>query len=142
MARVLVIDDCPDHLEWTRCTLQSEGVVVIEARDALAGLQYAVESTPDLVVVSETLGGLDGLDVAARITNEPASVGLPVIVMAERPDETTRRAAKEAGAEAVIPRSYRRGDLIGPVRERLFAAGIAWLASGADETSALARPRL
>ena len=37
---------------------------------------------------------------------------------------------------------FRQPEPLGPVRERLFAAGIAWLASGADETSALARPRL
>jgi len=139
MARVLVIDDCPDHLEWTRCALQAVGVVVIEARDALAGLQYAVESTPDLVVVSAALGGLDGLDVAGRITSEPESRGLPVIVMAERPDATMHRAARDAGAEAVIPRSYRRADLVGPVRERLWDAGITWMATDLRANSANAR---
>lgn len=129
MARVLVIDDCPDHLDWTRCALQAEGLVVIEARDALAGLQYAVESTPDLVLVAAALGGLDGLDVADRIARDPESRGLPVIVMAEQPDARLARAARALGVAAIIPRSYRRSDLVGPVRERLFDAGITWMAT-------------
>jgi hypothetical protein len=36
LARVLVIENQPDHLEWVRSALQSTGIVVLEARDALA----------------------------------------------------------------------------------------------------------
>lgn len=142
MARVLVIDDCPDHLDWTRCALQAEGVVVIEARDALAGLQYAVEGTPDMVVVSESLGGLDGLDVVARITSEPESRGIPVLLSVEAPDPALRQAAKEAGAEGVLLRSYRRADLVGPVRERLSAAGITWMVIDRNGSTPNARVRV
>jgi hypothetical protein len=33
---LLLIDDCPDFRAWARCTLEREGLEVIEARDALA----------------------------------------------------------------------------------------------------------
>ena len=36
MPHVLLIDDCPDFRAWARCTLEREGLEVIEARDALA----------------------------------------------------------------------------------------------------------
>ncbi|MGB0621689.1 MAG: response regulator [Myxococcota bacterium] len=126
MARVLLIDDCPDFGAWARCTLESEGLEVIEARDALAGLQRAVEDRPDCVVVAGALPGLDGLDVAARIAQEPTTAGLPVLIACDPAEATLRGAARAAGAQDLLPRTGRAADLTQPVRDALWAVGVAW----------------
>jgi len=127
VARVLVIDDCQDFRDWARCVLEREGLDVIEARDALAGLQRSVEDAPDLVLLAQDLSGLDGLDVASRLSQESATCGLPVLVSSECVDGALRRAARSVGAQGVLPRSYRAADLAGPVRDTLVAAGVTWI---------------
>lgn len=130
MARVLLIDDCCDSRAQARCLLEGEGLEVIEARDALAGLQRSVEDRPDCVVVAATLPGLDGFDVAGRIAREGATAGLPVLVSCDRSDASLRVAARAAGARDLVVRSARGEDLAGPVREALWAAGVTWVAEG------------
>ena len=129
---VLLIDDCPDFRGWARCTLEREGLEVIEARDALAGLQRAVEDRPDCVVVAASLAGLDGFDVAERIARAPETAGLPVLLSCDRLEPVSRGAARDAGASGLLLRSFREADLTGPVRDALWAAGVAWLAERAE----------
>ena len=57
MAHVLVIHEQDDYREWARHVLKRAGLEVIEARDALAGMQRAIEDEPDLVVVAGTQNG-------------------------------------------------------------------------------------
>ncbi len=129
MARVLLIDDCSEFRVWARRTLERDGVEVIEARDALAGLQRAVEDGPDCILVSAELAGLDGFDVASRIANDPSTAGRPVLVAAERTDVPLQRAATRAGARGLLARSFRPADLLGPVREALWASGARRIAA-------------
>lgn len=131
MAKVLLIDDCSEFRARARFTLERAGLEVIEARDALAGLQRAVEDRPDCVVVAAALAGLDGLDVAKRIAEEPATAGLPVVVSGEFADAALRRAATAAGARVRLSRTYRAGDLVEPVRNALWTAGVSWLSEEA-----------
>ena len=131
MASVLLIDDCPDFRGWARCTLEREGLEVIEARDALAGLQRAVEDRPDCVVVAASLAGLDGFDVAERIASAPEAAGLTVLLSCGRLEPVSRGAAKASGAVGVLLRSFRTTDLTGPVWDALWAAGVSCLADGA-----------
>lgn len=134
MASLLLIDDCPDFRAWARCVLEREGFTVIEARDALAGLQRAVEDAPDCIVVAEDLSGLDGLDVAARLADEPATRGLPVLVAGEATDPERRRRAQLAGARGRVLRTGRAGDLVAAVCAALLPVGIS------DEPARQAQP--
>ena len=131
MARVLLIDDCSDFRAWARCILEREGLEVIEARDALAGLQRAVEDRPDCVIVAAALAGLDGLDVAKRIADEPATTGLPILVSCELADASLRRAVTAVGARVLLSRMARAADLIEPVRDALWTAGVTRLSEDA-----------
>ena len=49
MARILVVDDEPGILRFTRRALESEGHVVLTAGDGTEGLRLATEHDPDLV---------------------------------------------------------------------------------------------
>ncbi len=125
LARVLVIDECQEFRDWAAVVLQSEGFDVIETRDMLAGLQRAVEDSPDLVVLSGYFSALDGLEVCERIANDPASRGIPIIVVADDSAPRLGLRAWRAGAAAVAPRSFLAADLCGPVHDLLCLSGSA-----------------
>lgn len=115
MATVLVIDDRRVFRDRARLVLQREGLAVIEARDALAGLQRAVEDAPDVVLVAETLAGIGGLDVADRLAAEPATRHLPVLVATGRRNARWRRPLEEA-ARAFVSETHYASALLPPIR--------------------------
>lgn len=128
MARVLVIDDCGAFRSAIRFILERDGFDVLEARDALAGLQRAVEDAPDLVLVASELSGLGGLDIAARIASEPSTRGLPVFVTHDRPDDAIERLVRAAGGHGVVARSASASEWLSLIRDALWPLANARLA--------------
>lgn len=124
MACVLLIDDCCDSRERLHLALEHEGLDVIEAYDAVAGLQRAVEDAPDCVVVSGALAGLGGLEVTSRLASEISTARLPVLLRCDLVDAEFCRDAKRAGAAALLPRSARGPEIVGPVRDALWSVGL------------------
>ena len=78
LANVLLIDDCPETRDGWRRALQIEGHRVLEARDALAGLQRAIEDAPDRILVARALSGLGGEEVRSSLSAEPVTASIPV----------------------------------------------------------------
>ena len=129
MARVLVIHEQDDYHEWARRVLIRAGLEVIEAWDALAGLQRAIEDEPDLVVVAGALSGSDGLDVVSRLANEPRTARLPILLSSLRPASISDVARRTGVAQELVSPSHRPTDLVRSVREVLFEAGATWVAA-------------
>lgn len=122
MARVLVIDDCREFRDFARFVLEGEGLEVIEARDALAGLQRAVEDGPDLVLVALDLDGLDGLEVAARLAGDPSTRDTPVLLTGPEALAVGRPVALREGLGIGLPHDGGRRSLRDRVRAQLPVA--------------------
>lgn len=105
MMKVLVVDECPVFRETARCILECEGFEVLEARDGLAGMQRALEDTPDLIVLDLGLSGLDGIDVCSRLREEKETRGIPIVIWSSSMDPMDRLRAAEAGASAYVART-------------------------------------
>ena len=114
MSRVLVIDACPDFRAAARGAFDRAGFDVVEASDALAGLQRAVEDEPDVIVVDADLPGLDGLEVCRRLRGEPRTRDVAIVVWGDSRLRIDRRDAFEAGASAWLARSLPAEGLVEP----------------------------
>ncbi|MCA9504038.1 MAG: response regulator [Spirochaetaceae bacterium] len=124
MARVLVIDSRPAFRLLAHRILRDAGHDTIEARDALAGLQRAVEDVPDWVLVEASLPGLDGVEVGRLLRASESTRRLTVIVWEEA-------MATGEGLAAVAARVGR----VGP------GAGGAWPDPGHSRPPVSARAR-
>jgi signal transduction histidine kinase/ActR/RegA family two-component response regulator len=96
---VLVIEDNADAREMLRLALELDGHRVETAADGTAGVEAALRSTPDLVLVDIGLPGLDGYAVARRLR---AALGHRVTLVALTGYGQTedRRRTSEAGFDA------------------------------------------
>jgi len=119
MIRALVVDDCGAARRLLSRRLARAGFVVLEARDALAGLQRAVEDRPDMIFVRAELAGLDGFDLCARIHAERAICGVPVLVCSVGTTNARDNAhrARRCGAAGHLLLSYSES------ADRLHVAG-------------------
>ncbi len=78
---ILAIDDDPAALALYRSALVPEGFRMIEAANGEEGLLRAVSQPVDLIVLDMLLPDLDGFEVAARLKSDPASAGIPILVV-------------------------------------------------------------
>lgn len=94
MAKILVADDDRVVL-FTLCEgLREAGFEVIEARDGLQALALCRSETPALALLDIRMPGLDGLELARRLRDEPS---VPFLFLSAYGDETFVRRAVEMG---------------------------------------------
>ncbi len=79
--RVLLIDDDDASRYIMRRCLAGEPYAICEAATGEAGLLSASEERPDLILLDLKLPGMSGFDVLDRLSAEPSTAGVPVIVV-------------------------------------------------------------
>jgi two-component system, cell cycle response regulator DivK len=117
-ARILVVEDTPANLELVTDLLEIAGHRVLTATAAEPGLELARRERPDLILMDVGLPGMDGLEAARRLRDDPATAKIPVVALtahAMRGDEAQARAA---GCRAYLSK---------PIDTRNFARRVAEL---------------
>jgi PAS domain S-box-containing protein len=110
----LVVDDSTVSRRILASLLESAGLQVITATGGLEGIDLARQHRPHVIFMDVKMADLDGFSATRRLGADPATAGIPVIVVTASAFGDTRQAAKDAGCVAYLPK---------PVRaEALFAA--------------------
>jgi CheY-like chemotaxis protein len=79
---ILVVDDDPDFVEYTRIVLESQGYHVKTAATADSALRMMHEDKPDLVLLDVMMSYvLDGLNVTRQMRDDPDLKMIPVIMI-------------------------------------------------------------
>jgi CheY-like chemotaxis protein len=106
---VLVVDDHESFRRVARLLLEYEGYEVVgEAASGEEGLRAAHELGPDLVLLDIQLPGIDGFDVAARLT---ASEDAPSVILTSSHDQQDfKTLIRRSGARGFIPKAEITGE--------------------------------
>ena len=113
---ILVVDDEPGIVAITRDYLDRAGFRVIVAGDGVTALRLARTERPSLVVLDLMLPGMDGLDVARALREDPATHALPIIMLTARVEEAERLIGLELGADDYITKPFSPRELVARVR--------------------------
>jgi len=82
MAKILVVDDDPDFVEFTRIVLEREGHTVVSAAGGGEALDKIVEDTPDLIVLDVIMDTvLDGLSVSQELGEHEEYKQIPIVMI-------------------------------------------------------------
>jgi DNA-binding response OmpR family regulator len=119
---VLVVDDEPMVREVVSTYLQRDGLVVHEAADGAAALEWLADHRPDLVVLDIMLPGTDGLTILRRLRAEGQ---VPVILLTARADEVDRVVGLELGADDYVVKPFSPRELAARVRNVLRRSAAA-----------------
>ncbi len=89
---------------------------------AAAGLTRISAEPPDLVLLDVQMPGMDGYEVCRRLRQDPLTRRLPVVMLTASDDPALHRLAYAAGAQACIPKPFRREALIAIIETVLAQA--------------------
>ncbi len=82
MAKILVVDDDPDFVEFTQIVLEREGHTIVSAAGGGEALDKIAADTPDLIILDVIMDTvLDGLSVAQELGDHSEYRDIPIIMI-------------------------------------------------------------
>ena len=112
MPKILVVDDEPDVVELVTFNLRKAGFEVIAASDGAAALRSARIELPDLIVLDLMLPEVDGLEVCKLLRRDPATAGVPIILLTAKAAEIDRVLGLELGADDYVTKPFSPRELV------------------------------
>lgn len=107
--RVLLVEDDKVNRMLAVELLRRAGHRVKAAPDGMDGVAAAAESAFDIVLMDLHMPGIDGAEAIRRIRAlpDPVRARVPIVVLTADITEAGQRAAREAGADAVVQKPFR-----------------------------------
>ena len=79
--KVLIVDDEPDAVDFTKEVVESEGHNVVTASDGSKGLAAMRKENPDLVILDVQMPDMDGFEVFQEMKRDESLKPIPVIML-------------------------------------------------------------
>jgi DNA-binding response OmpR family regulator len=113
---ILVVEDEPEAAELVEYNLKAAGFKVAIADDGPGALRKARSLKPDLVILDLMLPEIDGLQVCKLLRQDPATKGIPILMLTARASEVDRVLGLELGANDYVTKPFSPRELILRVR--------------------------
>lgn len=123
---ILVVEDEADLAELICYNLEREGYSSRRVEAGDAALAEIRNDPPDLILLDRMLPGMSGDDVLQEVRRDPATAGIPIIMLTAKADESDQLVGFALGADDYITKPYsikvllarvtamlRRGDAVG-----------------------------
>jgi two-component system cell cycle response regulator DivK len=115
--RILYVEDNEFNRKIVRHLLGRTSYQLIEATDGESGVTTARDARPDLVIMDIQLPKMSGLDATRQLRADPATAGIPVIVITSFALAGDEEKAREAGATAYLAKPYSPRELLQTIRQ-------------------------
>lgn len=125
MARVLIVDDDPVILDLVELNFTLEEHEVLTAASGDAALRAAREERPDAIVLDVMLPEIDGFEVCRQLGADPATAGIPVVLLSARALQPDVDRGLAAGAAAYVTKPFDPLELVARVERLVQRAGEA-----------------
>lgn len=99
---VLIVDDEATSRDRLAGLLAPGGYDTTSAAGGEEALSSVACDAPDLILIAQTMPGIDGCQVASILKADPATENIPIIMVTGEEDIGTRQAGLEAGAEEFL----------------------------------------
>jgi two-component system, cell cycle response regulator len=117
--KVLIVDDSEESLRVARARLAKEGVDIVCADGAEAGLDVARRERPDLVLLDVDMPGLSGFEVCHRMKSDPDLSLIPVIFLSGAGTAEDKVRGLDLGAVDYVTKPFDAFELRARVRAAL-----------------------
>ena len=118
-ARILIVDDVKKNIQVLGSVLGREGYRVSYALDGPKALLMAAEGEFDLILLDVMMPGMDGLEVCAKLKENPRLRDIPVIFLTARTEHADIVTGFSLGAADYLTKPFNTAELVARVRNHL-----------------------
>jgi two-component system, OmpR family, alkaline phosphatase synthesis response regulator PhoP len=117
--QILIVEDEAEIADLIQLYLEKEGFTCRSCRDGLTALQAYQEQQPDLIILDLMIPGLDGLEVCARIRQQPGVKDPYIMMLTAKGEEIDRIIGLSTGADDYMVKPFSPKELVARVRALL-----------------------
>lgn len=114
-AKILIVDDEPDILEFLEYNLKREGFITITASNGEQAVELAQREEPDLIILDIMMPVMDGVEVCRQLRAKPAFQNTVIAFLTAREEDYSQIAALDVGGDDYITK---------PIRPRVFVSRV------------------
>jgi DNA-binding response OmpR family regulator len=114
MTKILIVEDEPKMVAGLRDNFEYEGYEVLTAHDGVEGLDRALATSPDLIVLDVMMPKMSGLDVCRKLKMKRPSI--PIIMLTARGQEVDKVVGLELGADDYVTKPFSIRELLARVK--------------------------
>lgn len=115
----LIVDDEPDIIEHVGSILKESGFNIVSASTGEDGLRLAFESTPQIILLDILLPGIDGGEVARRLSENAKTKDIPIIYLTGLVTKEESNGPEKIGKSFVIAKPVLKGELLSTIEKAL-----------------------
>ncbi|MDX1480698.1 MAG: response regulator [Woeseiaceae bacterium] len=121
MSVVLIVDDSPTELHQFQNMLEKHGFSTLVADSGEEGLRIARSSKPDCILMDVVMPGMNGFQATRKLTRDPETGSIPVIMITSKDQETDRIWGMRQGAVEYIVKPVSADDLVAKINAVMAA---------------------
>ena len=116
---ILVADDESHILNVVSLKLRNAGFRVLTAHDGQEALDVAQQERPDLIITDYHMPLLSGLELCRRLKQDPATRGIPAIMLTARGYHLEPSDTADSGIRRMLSKPFSPRHLLATVNEVL-----------------------
>jgi len=118
--KVLYIEDNVLSLRLLERAFRQTTYTLISAIDGFNGIQTALETLPDLIMIDMNLPDISGIEVAQRLRKDALFDNVPLVAFTADNHLSTRQRCMEVGFSAYLTKPLSRSLLLRTIRDTLY----------------------
>jgi twitching motility two-component system response regulator PilH len=119
MPLVLIVDDSPTEQHVFFKALERHGYDTVVASDGEEALATAEQAQPEVIVMDVVMPGMNGFQATRRLSRNPATAEIPVVIVSAKGQETDRIWGLRQGAAQYLVKPVDIVDLVAAVEAAL-----------------------
>ncbi len=121
MAVILIVDDSPTELHLFQNMLEQNGFGTLVADSGEEGLRQAAASRPDCILMDVVMPGMNGFQATRKLTQDPGTSGIPVIMITTKDQETDKIWGMRQGAVEYLVKPIDAKQLVAKIKAVMAA---------------------
>jgi twitching motility two-component system response regulator PilH len=121
MAVILIIDDSPTELHLFQNMLEKYGFETLVADSGEDGIRQAQAARPDCILMDVVMPGMNGFQATRRLTRDPGTARIPVIMITTKDQETDKIWGMRQGAAEYLVKPVAEKQLVDKINAVMAA---------------------
>lgn len=118
---VLIVEDQIEMRAIASAYLERQGYRVLATDNGADAVRTARDEHPDLIFMDVSIPGMDGIRATAELKRDPATRGIPVVIVSAHPYGSVGKRAVDAGCDGWLNKPCDPRRLLQEVQRRVGA---------------------